>query len=123
MQRRQALVVDDEVAVRNVIRVVLARLNFNVLSAADGTAALVQVAEYQHELRAVITDLHMPHMDGLSFVRVLKSRLPQTGIIVASGRIEEREANEFRSLGVTALLDKPFTQEKLVEALKRVFPQ
>jgi DNA-binding NarL/FixJ family response regulator len=54
-------------------------------------------------------------------VRVLKGRLPQTGIIVASGRLDEREENEFKKLGVSALLDKPFTQEKLVGALKTVF--
>jgi PAS domain S-box-containing protein len=115
------LVVDDEAAVRNVLRAVLTKLNFKVLTASDGTAALVQVTEQQAKLRAVITDLHMPHMDGLSFVRVLKGRLPQTGIIVASGRLDEREENEFKKLGVSALLDKPFTQEKLVGALKTVF--
>ena len=115
------LVVDDEAAVRNVLRAVLTKLNFKVLTASDGTAALVQVTEQPAELRAVITDLHMPHMDGLAFVRVLKGRLPQTGIIVVSGRLDEREENEFKKLGVSALLDKPFTQEKLVGALKTVF--
>ena len=70
----------------------------------------------------MITDLHMPHMDGLSFVRVLKSRLPQAGVIVVSGRVEERELDEFKKLGVHAVLEKPFTPEKLVEALELVFP-
>ena len=59
----------------------------------------------------------------LTFARVLKSMLPEAGIIVASGRMEEREANQFKTLGVTALLDKPFTQEKLEEALKVIFPK
>ncbi len=117
------LVVDDEVGVRNVLRAVLTQLNFKVLTAADGTTALIQVAENQADLRAVITDLHMPHMDGLAFVRVLKGRLPQVGIIVVSGRLDEREADEFKQLGVHALLDKPFTQEKLVAALKTIFPK
>lgn len=115
------LVVDDEASVRNVLRAVLTKLNFKVLTASDGTAALVQVTEQQTELRAVITDLHMPHMDGLAFVRVLKSRSPQAGIILISGRLDEREANEFKELGVNTVLEKPFTQEKLVAALKAVF--
>jgi PAS domain S-box-containing protein len=115
------LVVDDEAAVRNVLRAVLTKLNFKVLTASDGTAALIQVTEQPAELRAVITDLHMPHMDGLSFVRVLKGRLPQVGIIVASGRLDEREENEFKKLGVSAVLDKPFSQKELLEALKTVF--
>jgi CheY-like chemotaxis protein len=116
------LVVDDEVAVRDILRAVLTKMNFKVLTASDGTAALIEVTE-QAELRVVITDLHMPHMDGLSFVRVLKSRLPQTGIIVASGRLDERDAEEFKNLGVNAVLNKPFTQERLVEALKTIFPK
>jgi CheY-like chemotaxis protein len=115
------LVVDDEAAVRQIARTVLTALNFQVVTAADGTEALVKVAEKRAELRAVITDMHMPHMDGLTFVRVLKHMVPAAGIIVSSGRLDEREGNEFKTLGVTALLGKPFTQEKLIEALKTIF--
>ena len=114
------LVVDDEAAVRNILRAVLTKLNFKVLTAGDGAAALIQVAEQQKKLRAVITDLHMPHMDGLSFVRVFKGRLPQAGIIVVSGRVDQPAADELKELGVHAVLEKPFTQEKLVEALKNL---
>ncbi len=42
------------------------------------------------------------------------------GIIGASGRLDPNEAAELKRLGVRALLDKPFTQEKLIEALKMV---
>jgi PAS domain S-box-containing protein len=115
------LVVDDEAAVRQVTRAVLTALNFTVFTAVDGTDALIQAAEKRTELRAVITDAQMPHMDGLSFVRVLKRMLPAAGIIVASGHLEEREVNEFKELGVSALLDKPFTQEMLVAVLKTIF--
>ena len=115
------LVVDDEAAVRQTARSVLTSLNFEVLTASNGTEALIKAAELQSGLYAVMTDQHMPEMDGLTFVRSLKGMLPQTGIIVVSGRMEEREANEFKTLGVDAMLDKPFTQEKLVEALKTIF--
>jgi len=60
-------------------------------------------------------------MDGLSFVRVLKRMLPDAGIIVSSGRVTETEAKEIGNLGVIALLDKPFTQDKLVTALQAIF--
>ncbi len=115
------LVADDEPAVRQAARAVLTALNFNVITAADGTEALIQVAEKRAELRVVLTDAHMPHMDGLAFVRVLKRMLPDVGIIIASGRLDEREAKEFKALGISAVLEKPFTQDKLVEALKAVF--
>jgi CheY-like chemotaxis protein len=117
------LVVDDEVNVRNITRAVLVALNFKVLTASDGTAALTQLAEKGTELRAVITDLHMPGMDGLSFVRLLRARVPQAGVIVASGRLDPGAANEFTALGISALLSKPFTQQDLVAALRTVFPK
>ncbi len=116
------LVVDDEAAVREITSSVLTALNFRVVTAADGTEALIRVAENRAELRAVITDLHMPHMDGLSFVRVLRRMLPGAGIVVASGRLDEHHASEFQALGVAAILDKPFTQEKLITALKTIIP-
>ena len=117
------LVVDDEAAVRTTARSVLTALNFQIVTAPDGTEALVRVAEMRADLRAVITDVHMPHMDGLSFVRALKHMVPQAGIVVVSGYLNEQEANEFKALGVTAMLNKPFTQEKLVEALRIIFKE
>lgn len=114
------LLVDDEIAVREITTAVLLSLNFKVITASDGTEALVQVAEKGSELRAVITDMHMPNMDGLTFVLVLKRMLPNADIIVSSGRMDEREITEFNALGVSAILDKPFTQQKLVEVLKQV---
>jgi PAS domain S-box-containing protein len=117
------LVVDDTATVRHISRLVLTAMNFNVLTAADGTEALVLVAENRAELRAVITDFQMPHMDGLTFVRVMKRMLPAAGVIVYSGRLTEVEATEFRALGVSSILEKPFTQDRLVEALRTVFPE
>ncbi len=111
------LVVDDEAAVCQVIRAILIAMNFHVVTARNGMEALIQVGEHREELRAVITDLHMPHMDGLTLVRTLKRVLPRAVIIVTSGRLDEREASEVQALGVSGRLDKPFTQEKLVELL------
>lgn len=112
------LVVDDEAAVRTVTRTVLTALNFVVVTAVDGTDGLIQAADRRGALRAVITDLHMPDMDGLGFVRALKRIAPEVGVIVASGHLDESDATEFRRLGVDVILDKPFTQEKLENALR-----
>jgi two-component system, cell cycle sensor histidine kinase and response regulator CckA len=117
-QGETILVVDDEVNVRQAVETVLTSLNFRVVTAANASEALVQVSERRSEWRAVITDLHMPGIDGLTFTRMLKGMLPGVAIIIASGRLEESEKRHFRKLGITALLDKPFTQQKLQEALR-----
>ncbi|HTG44732.1 MAG TPA: response regulator, partial [Verrucomicrobiae bacterium] len=112
------LLVDDEPAVREMARAVLRRLNFKPLTATDGADGVLQVAEHRTELRAIITDLHMPHMDGLGFVRALRRMLPTIPVVLASGRMDDALVEEFKALGVTYRLDKPFTEGQLVEALK-----
>jgi len=114
------LVVDDDTSVRKISRSVLTALKFQVITASDGTEALMQVAEKRADLRVVITDLHMPNMDGLAFVRVLRHMMPKVGIIVSSGRVDERDRLAFKDLGVTTMLDKPFSREKLIGALQTV---
>ena len=119
-QGETLLLVDDEAAIREMGSTVLQRLNFNPLTATDGTDGLMQVAQHRSELCAVITDLHMPHMDGLAFVRVLRRILPDIPVLVASGRMEDAVAEEFKTLGVTARLDKPFTEAQLMQALRKL---
>ena len=62
----------------------------------------------------------MPHMDGMAFVRALRRILPDIPIAIASGRMEEAQVHELKSLGVTCVLDKPFTEAQLVAILKRL---
>ena len=119
-QGETILLVDDEAAVREMSRAVLRRLNFKPLTATDGADGLMQAAEHRKELRAIITDLHMPHMDGLAFVRALRRMLPEIPVGVASGRMEDTVAAEFKELGVTNRLDKPFTEDQLAEALRNL---
>ncbi len=122
-QGRVILVVDDESGVREILRKVLTRLDFKVLTAVNGTAALHEVAEHRAELSAVITDLHMPELDGLAFVRGLRSRSPEIRIMVMSGLVGERERGALLKLGVRAFVGKPFTHMELVEALRLVFDE
>ncbi len=113
------LLVDDEASVREMAVMVLRRLNFQPLTAVDGAEGLVRAAQHQADLRVVITDLHMPHMDGLVFVRALRRNLPVIPVVVASGRMEESVAREFSLLGVSQVVDKPFTEAQLARALQR----
>jgi PAS domain S-box-containing protein len=113
------LVVDDERSIREMTRAVLHTIGFNVLTARDGTEAIIHVAESRADLRLVITDLHMPHMDGLGFARLLRRMTPTTKLIAASGCMDDASIAEFTSIGVDAILQKPFTQESLIGAIKK----
>jgi CheY-like chemotaxis protein len=111
------LYVDDEAAVRDVARTVLGRLNFRPIIASDAMGGLIRSVEHRAELRAVITDLHMPQMDGVAFIGALRRVLPDVPVIVASGRLETPPEQELKRLGVHVVLQKPFTEEMLRAAL------
>ncbi len=117
------LFVDDESAVREVGKTVLERLQYRALVATDGADGLVLAADNKNNLSVVITDLHMPHMDGLAFVRALRRTLPEVPVVLASGRVDESVWTELQSLGVDHRLDKPFTQEQLARTLGEVLGQ
>jgi CheY-like chemotaxis protein len=121
--RELILFVDDESEVRTAARAVLTRLNVTPLIAKDAMDALLQAVRHRTELRAVITDLALPQMDGLAFVRALRQALPDVPVILASGRPDAAPAKELKRLGIMVVLDKPFTQAMLANALRTVIGQ
>jgi PAS domain S-box-containing protein len=119
-QGETILLVDDEPGVRQVAKALLQRMNFKVLLAGDGEEGLKCVAEHRAELRGVITDLHMPQMDGLAFVRALRRQLPDVPVVVSSGRADDFTTGEFNKLGRVGFLDKPFNEEQLAAAVGKM---
>lgn len=119
-QGELVLFVDDEPVVRQIAQTVLQRLNVTPMLAVDGEDALIKATENRAELKAIITDMHMPHMDGLAFVHAVRRTLPDIPIILASGRVDDAVAKEFRALGVATRLDKPFSEAQLGEKLRSV---
>jgi len=114
------LLVEDDPGVREVTQGALEDMNFKVLVARDGAEALICVAENRNKLRLVITDLHMPHMDGASFIRLLRRMDHNMPVIVTSGLVAEKLAVELTTLGVEQTLLKPFTHGQLVRAIHNV---
>ena len=112
------LVVDDEPAVRDVLRQIIVSLGCSVRTAKDGMEALAVLAEPTSKIDGVITDLHMPRMDGIELTRAIRRTYDGLGVILASGRFEKNDQRKLDSLGVVALLEKPFSFEILGEALK-----
>src|SRR5215212_5481509 len=86
-EKSRVLVVDDEPQITRVLRTVLTSQGYQVRTAAEGEAALTSFAEFRPEL--VITDLYMPHMDGVELCRRIRA-LSAVPIIVLSVKGEER---------------------------------
>jgi PAS domain S-box-containing protein len=115
------LIVDDEVDILGILQMVLEQNGWKVLCATDGVEALASYLNNSEQIKAVLTDLMMPNMDGLSLIRAIRkldSRLP---ILVASGYGNESSLDELTPLGVEGFLKKPFNariiQSKIAEVL------
>ena len=116
----KVLLVDDEAAIRNIGSALLEGLNFTPMVACDGAEGLMEVACHKAELHAVLTDLHMPNMDGMGFIRSVRRVLPHIPIIAMSGRFDGASLQELKNLKVNVTINKPFTAFELASAMQRI---
>jgi PAS domain S-box-containing protein len=111
------LVVDDEAAVRQITQQTLEAFGYRVILASDGTEAVAIYAPRKTEIAAVLTDMMMPAMDGITAVQIIRKLNPAVRIIAASGLAAN---SQIASLGVKHFLAKPYTAETLLKAMKEV---
>jgi two-component system response regulator (stage 0 sporulation protein F) len=110
------LVVEDEEKMRDLLRRILERASFTVMTAPHGREALKLFRERPVDL--AITDLMMPEMDGFELIRELTAQWPSIRIIAISGA--DIRLDMARQLGAKAVLKKPVTGSNLVKAVEQV---
>ena len=115
MDRSRVLVVDDEPQITRVLRTVLASQGYQVQTAPEGQSALNTFTEFRPEL--VITDLFMPHMDGLELCRRIRA-VSNVPIIVLSVKGEERSKVEALDSGADDYVTKPFGIDELLARVR-----
>lgn len=115
---QMVLIVDDEANIRDLLKMVLRKSNFQLIEAANGADAMVKVNELKDSLNFIITDMHMPQMDGLELVRRVKQLLPEIPIIVMTGRLEADEQEQIQAQNVAAIIEKPFSRKAILAALR-----
>lgn len=118
--RELILVVDDEASIREIARETLESWNYRVLTASNGTEAMTLFMKHWGELRAVLTDLAMPGMDGPALIQALKQLNPGLPILVATGLLERGKSTELRLGRVQGVLIKPYSAEMLLNTLAEI---
>lgn len=110
------LIVEDEQSDRVILANILEGRGHQVYFASDGEQALkIFLARI---IEIVVTDLQMPHVDGLELIMELRALRPQVRVIVVSGKAPEMLA-EAKSNGVLETLSKPVDPHALLEAVTR----
>jgi chemotaxis protein histidine kinase CheA len=113
----RALVVDDSRAIREAMTSMLGREGWIVDVAEDGARALQMTRQLRYDL--VVTDLEMPELGGFDLIARLRTdeRYATTPIVIITSRASPEHRRRAKDLGVRALVAKPITRRKLLEAL------
>jgi PAS domain S-box-containing protein len=114
------LVVDDEPSILEITRETLEDNGYRVLTAPNGRAALAAYDRHRGEVRVVLTDMSMPHMDGPTTIKALLALDPDVRIIACSGLRSDPGAEQVKGLKVKAFLTKPYTASTLLATLQKV---
>jgi two-component system, chemotaxis family, chemotaxis protein CheY len=115
------LVIDDSSTIRSAIKRILLGLSHEVREAEHGEAALTVVQE-DHEVAAILCDIDMPVMDGLTFVSALRttSSLRQPPVIMCTTHNSFERIGDALGRGANEYIMKPFTEEIIAEKLAAV---
>jgi DNA-binding NtrC family response regulator len=111
------LLVDDEPAVRTLVKVMLERSGYSVLGAGDGNSAMAVLQE-RTDIDLVIADYRMPGMDGLALVRQIKERAPQLPVVIMTGHGDLESYLCAANLGVVRYVGKPIGLRELQQTVR-----
>ena len=111
------LVVDDEQIVLDSVKKHLRKTNYNVQTVSSVQKALLMMEQMEFDL--VLTDLMMPHIDGLELMEIVKSRYPKVPVIMITGYAAADTARQATRLGAFDNVAKPFSKAELITAINR----
>lgn len=116
----RVLLVDDEPLLLEVQAIVLRRAGYEVTATRDSAEARSMLTEDPFRFDLVITDLRMPRVSGLDLIRAAHAVRPGARVILASGFSDAARQEELAAAGVSAFLQKPYTQAELLRLVRRV---
>ncbi len=117
IERRRALVVEDNPDARALVRTYLRKMDFEVVEAAEGRSAIRALASSRPDL--VCLDLMLPELSGFEVCEYMRSQpeLRDVPILVMSARAKPMDRAFAEEVGATAYLIKPFKLSELSRAV------
>jgi len=114
------LVVEDEDAMREVTRRILARNGYQVLTAASGEDAITMVTESDQDIELLITDVVMPRLLGRQVAEQISAIRPSIRVLYMSGYAQPVLASQGTLDPGVILIEKPFTEADLLDRVRNV---
>lgn len=119
---RLIMIIDDSASLRQVVGIALKGAGYEVIEGCDGKDALDKLDGRKVSL--IISDVNMPVMDGISFVKAVKER-PEykfTPVIMLTTEFTDKKKQEGQAAGAKAWVVKPFKPEQLLGAVQKLCP-
>ncbi|WP_317898010.1 response regulator [Aurantibacillus circumpalustris] len=119
--KKNILIIDDSESIREVIAAGLESAGYNVTKGINGQDGLTCL-ENNPSVECIITDLNMPIMDGITFLKEVRKseKHKYLPIIILTTESQEAKKQEARTAGATGWIIKPFSKEKLINVIKKV---
>lgn len=112
------LIIDDEKVILDLTSIVLVNRGYTVFTASDAMMGMKELEEHHPQL--VLLDYMMPVMDGLTALKEIRQRFPDTYVIMFTGKGNEEIAVELMKSGASDYILKPFNNQDLVERIESV---
>ncbi|MCD5405056.1 MAG: response regulator [Desulfotomaculum sp.] len=116
---KKILIVDDAAFMRMMIKNIVTKAGYEVVGEAENGA---QAVEMYKELKSdlVIMDITMPEMNGIQAVKAIKEIDPNANIIMCSAMGQQAMVMEAIQAGAKDFIVKPFQQDRILQAIKRI---
>ncbi len=117
--RPTVLVVDDEAPIRELLTQVLEMLPINIVTSENGEEALKLVTSGRFAFDAILSDIKMPKMDGLTFLLNLRRKENHTPFVILTAYGDKKFAIDALRHGAFDFLEKPFRSEELIKTMEK----
>ena len=113
------MIVDDSASMRQLVAFTIKDAGYDVLLAENGRDALEKMSRTKVDM--VITDLNMPEMDGITFIRELRTKADYkfVPIVMLTTESQEAKKQEGRAAGASGWIVKPFSPSQLMDVVKK----
>jgi len=114
------LLVEDEEALRDMVRLILKSKGYKVITAQDGSEAIKQYTMHKDEIDIVLTDMGLPDMTGLDAYKKMKKIKSKVKAVFASGFFEPDIKSSIMKAGAKGFVQKPYSQDEILLILRKV---
>jgi two-component system chemotaxis response regulator CheY len=116
---KTVLIIDDSGSFRTVVKLALQKAGYDVVEACDGEDAVGKLDG--RKIHCMVCDVNMPRMDGISFVRHVKTTSYKfTPVIMLTTESQDAKKAEGKAAGARAWITKPFQPSQLVDAVGKL---